>query len=128
MPHNSPLQVIIIYHLSFLIILHYSLQLSMENSAALEELCMKDDHYFNLLYKPYESSKFGINQRNMERPKTDPNSLNFLRINRNDKEWLSSVLDYRRIDEELARSKKLNYSYIYTSICKLFSTTGLRDP
>lgn len=92
----------------------------MENSAALEELCMKDDHYFNLLYKPYDSSKFGINQRNMERPKADPNSLNFLRINRNDKEWLSSVLDYRRMDEELARSKKLKYnckhSHIYFNL------------
>lgn len=92
----------------------------MENSAALEELCMKDDNYFNLLYKPYDSSKFGISQRNMERPNADPNSLNFRRINRNDNEWLSSVLDYRRMDEELARGKNLNNnhkdSHIYINL------------
>lgn len=89
----------------------------MENSAALEELCMKDDNYFNLLYKPYDSSKFGISQRNMERPNADPNSLNFRRINRNDNEWLSSVLDYRRMDEELARGKNLNNNHKHSHIC-----------
>lgn len=87
----------------------------MENSAALEELCMKDDNYFNLLYKPYDSSKFGISQRNMERPNADPNSNS--RINRNDNEWLSSVLDYRRMDEELARGKNLNNNHKHSHIC-----------
>lgn len=82
----------------------------MENSTAFEEQCMIEDHHFNLLYKPYDSSKFRINQSinslgNVEHPIADPSSLNLLRNNRNDSEWISSVLDYRRMDEALACSK-----------------------
>lgn len=82
----------------------------MENSTAFEEQCLREDRHLNLLYKPYDSSKFGISQSinslaNVEHPVADHSSSNLLRINRTDNEWISSVLDYRRMDEELSRSK-----------------------
>lgn len=83
---------------------------------------MREDRHLNLLYKPYDSSKFGISQANVEHPSiADHSSSNLLRINRTDNEWISSMLDYRRMDEELSRSKLDYLLYIIINLFAYFA-------
>ncbi|KAM8708657.1 hypothetical protein ACLKA7_015598 [Drosophila subpalustris] len=85
-------------------------QLSLENSSTLEEQCMRDDRYFNLLYKAYDNCNYGITQRINSLGSTDHFNANRstldLQRNENNKAWRSSLIDYRQMDAELARIQR----------------------
>ncbi|KAH8370738.1 hypothetical protein KR093_004840 [Drosophila rubida] len=83
-------------------------QLSLDDSIEVEEQCMRDDLYFNLLYKSFDTSAHGITHRinhlaSTENATDRPISAELERI---DKAWRSSLLDYRQMDSELARIQR----------------------
>ncbi|XP_034481365.1 uncharacterized protein LOC117787032 isoform X2 [Drosophila innubila] len=85
-------------------------QLYLESTSSVEEQCMRDDRYFNLLYKTYDNSDHGITQRINNFGSTghfnaNRSTLNLQR-NETDKAWRSSLLDYTQMDAELSRSKQ----------------------
>lgn len=78
-------------------------QLSLENSSSVENQYMRDDRYFNLLYKPYDSSNHRINHlSNIDHFNATRSTMDLNR-NENNMAWRSTLINFRIMDAKLAR-------------------------
>ncbi|XP_062133395.1 uncharacterized protein LOC133843744 isoform X1 [Drosophila sulfurigaster albostrigata] len=94
-------------------------QLTLDSSIAVEDQCMKDDLYFNLMYKSFDSNAHGITHRINQLANTENANLRPIstELERNDKAWRSSLLDYRQMDSELERIQR-DYEAIENNLAR----------
>ncbi|XP_017843838.2 uncharacterized protein LOC108600652 [Drosophila busckii] len=78
-------------------------QLAMESSAVIEELCLKDDRYFSLLYKNYDSNSLGHRNNNLSNNLRHNSS--FYTMDQ-DKGLTPGLIDYKQMDAELTRMQR----------------------